>query len=446
MTESKSVRRPGWWVPTSYIAEGIPFAMVIWVSATMFKDLGYTDSQITLSTASIGIVWSLKPFWAAFLDMYMTKKFWVIAMECFMAALLALAAAALRLPGYFPVIIAVLWVLGFASATQDICVDGVYITELTESKQAAWIGVQGVSWNVGRILAQAVVVLFASVMKDFFHDIKTGWMCGLGLSAVIMGAFGVYHAFMLPTGTVGRRPTGAAEVLSTFGDTVKAFFQKKAIWGMLAFVFLYRTGEGFLLVEAPLFLQASADAGGAGLSLMHKALIDGTVSTVVSLIGGLLGGVFAARLGLRRSLLILALCMNIPHLCYVFLSYSVSPGHPLSLTTILILVSIEKFGYSFGFVGNMLYMMQQIAPGKYKMTHYAFCTSLMNLVLTPTQMLSGPVADWLGYRHFFVFVLVASIPSVIAAWKAPFPIDEKKAAAEDDSVPPAAVPADSAAL
>lgn len=444
MSESKPVRRPGWWVPTSYIAEGIPFAMVIWVSATMFKDLGYTDTQITLSTASIGIVWSLKPFWAAFLDMYLTKKFWVIAMECFMAALLALAAAALRLPDYFPVVIAVLWVLGFASATQDICVDGVYITELSESKQAAWIGVQGVSWNVGRILAQAVVVLFASVMKDAFHDVKTGWMCGLALSAVILGAFGVYHAFMLPTGVVARRPTGAAEVFATFGDTVKAFFQKKAIWGMLVFVFLYRTGEGFLLVEAPLFLQASAQAGGAGLSLTHKALIDGTVSTVVSLVGGLLGGMFAARLGLRRSLLILALCMNVPHLCYVFLSYSVSPEHPLSLTTILVLVSIEKFGYSFGFVGNMLYMMQQIAPGKYKMTHYAFCTSLMNLVLTPTQMLSGPVADWLGYRHFFVFVLVASIPSVIAAWKAPFPIDQRDES-KDDSGPPASIPGDPAA-
>ena len=213
---------------------------------------------------------------------------------------------------------------------------------------------------------------------------------------------------------------------------------------MLAFVFLYRTGEGFLLVEAPLFLQASAQAGGAGLSLTHKALIDGTVSTVVSLIGGLLGGVFAAKLGLRRSLLILALCMNIPHLCYVFLSYSASPEHPLSLTTILVLVSIEKFGYSFGFVGNMLYMMQQIAPGKYKMTHYAFCTSLMNLVLTPTQMLSGPIADWLGYRHFFVFVLVASIPSVIAAWRAPFPIDQKDAK-QDDSALPEPIP-DSAAV
>jgi PAT family beta-lactamase induction signal transducer AmpG len=84
-------------------------------------------------------------------------------------------------------------------------------------------------------------------------------------------------------------------------------------------------------------------------------------------------------------------------------------------------VSIEKFGYSFGFVGNMLYMMQQIAPGKYKMTHYAFSTALMNLMLVPTQMVSGPLADRMGYKSFFLFVVFASIPSIIAAWKAPFP-------------------------
>ena len=85
------------------------------------------------------------------------------------------------------------------------------------------------------------------------------------------------------------------------------------------------------------------------------------------------------------------------------------------------LVTLEKFGYSFGFVANMLYMMQQISPGKYHMTHYAFCTALMNLVLVPTQAMSGKLAKALGYQHFFLFVLVASIPSLIAAWFAPFP-------------------------
>jgi PAT family beta-lactamase induction signal transducer AmpG len=157
------------------------------------------------------------------------------------------------------------------------------------------------------------------------------------------------------------------------------------------------------------------------LSLNQKALIDGTVSTAMGLIAGLLAAAFIAKYTLKRTLLFLALCMNVPHLCYIFLSHAATPDKQLPFALILVLVSIEKFGYSFGFTGNMLYMMQQIAPGKYKMTHYAFATSLMNLVLIPTQRESGWLADQMGYRHFFIFVLVASIPSIIAAWKAPFP-------------------------
>src|SRR5262249_16772017 len=150
--------------------------------------------------------------------------------------------------------------------------------------------------------------------------------------------------------------------------------KKKAIWGMLIFVFLYRSGEGFLLVEAPLFMQAKLAEGGLGLSLLEKGIIDGTVSTIVSIVAGLVAGPFVAKFGLKRVLLILALCMNVPHLCYIFLSQVVSPAHPLPIWVVAVLVSIEKFGYGFGFIGNMLYMMQQIAPGKYKMAHYAFAT------------------------------------------------------------------------
>jgi PAT family beta-lactamase induction signal transducer AmpG len=168
-------------------------------------------------------------------------------------------------------------------------------------------------------------------------------------------------------------------------------------------------------------MQARPDAGGLGLTLGQKAFVDGTVSTGVSVVAGLLGGAFVSRFGLKRTLVLLAICLNVPHLCYVFLSQAASPDSPLPIRTIQVLVSIEKFGYSFGFIGNMLYMMQQIAPGKYKMTHYAFATALMNLVLVPTQMVSGPLADRLGYRHFFLFVVVVSIPSIIAAWLAPFP-------------------------
>jgi PAT family beta-lactamase induction signal transducer AmpG len=264
-------------------------------------------------------------------------------------------------------------------------------------------------------------VWIAGALENAGRAPRAAWAIALGASAATMGLLAAFHSLVLPAGSPPRRPADAREVVSTFVDAVRALFRKPAIVGMLAFVFLYRTGEGFLLVEAPLFMQTPVQHGGLGLSLAQKAFVDGTVSTTVSVVGGLLGAKVAATLGLRRSLVLLALCMNIPHLCYVFLSFAVSPEAPLTMRTIQILVSIEKFGYSFGFVGNMLYMMQQIAPGKYKMVHYAFATAWMNIVLWPTQTVSGKLADWLGYKNFFIFVLIASIPSIIAAWKAPFP-------------------------
>ncbi len=427
------VAHPGAWVPTSYLAEGIPFAMVIWVAGTMFKDLGHSDSEITLSTASVGIMWSLKPLYAGFLDMLKTKKFWVLSMEFAMAVLFGLVALSLSLPNYFTMIILLLWLIAFASATQDICVDGVYITSLDKARQAAWIGWQGAFWNAGRIFATALVVGIAGTLQRSGSDPKTAWAIALAVSVATMAGLGIYHYFKLPTGSVPARPESGGQVMRTFLDQWVDFLRKPHIWMMLLFVFLYRSGEGFLLVEAPLFMQAGMHKGGLGLCatasvtaecphmLADKAWIDGLISTAASLAFGIAGGAFVAKFTLKRTIVIMALCMNIPHACFLYLSHAVTPEAPLSLTTIATLVTIEKAGYSFGFVANMLYMMQQISPGKYHMTHYAFCTSLMNLVLIPTQMASGPLADWMGYKTFFLFVLIASIPSIIAAWLAPFP-------------------------
>jgi PAT family beta-lactamase induction signal transducer AmpG len=416
------LRAPIAWVPTAYLAEGIPYAMVIWCAGTMFKDLGHSDGEITLATATVGIAWSLKPLWAALLDMYRSKRFFVVTMEVVIALVLGGIALALPLPGYFQIVVAALWVLAFASATQDICVDGTYISALDPKQQSRWMGVQGMCWNVGRVFSTAVVVGLAGWLQRGGRAPVDAWMYAFGLAGVVMAMLAAWHRVVLPLGAAVRVPKKKEEVVATFVDAVREFFRKDAIWGMLLFVFLYRAGEGFLLVEAPLFLQASTADGGLGLSLEDKSMIDGTVSTLVSVAGGLLGGAFAARYGLRRVLLLLALAMNVPHLCFVMLSQLAGDGTPPPLWAIYLLVSVEKFGYSFGFIGNMLYMMQQIAPGPYRMTHYAFSTALMNLVLVPTQMASGPLADWLGYRTFFVFVMLASIPSVWVAWRAPFPV------------------------
>ncbi len=398
--------------------------MVIWVAGTMFKDLGHSDSEITVATASVGIAWSLKPFWAGFLDMFKTKKFFVLSTEFVMGALFALMGAALQLPGYFAAIIAIMWIAAFASATQDICSDGIYISSLNTEEQAKYIGVQGMAWNLGRIIAVSVIVWLAGTMQqEMGFSPKVAWMYALFAAGGLMSLFGFWHMAVLPTGSLPNDKTekSARAVFKEFAQSASDFCNKRVLWGMLAFVFFYRSGEGLLLIEAPLFLQGCLEDGGLQLSLAQKGQIDGIFSTIAGILGGLLGGAFIARYSLKRSLFVLALCVNVPNLCYVYLSQVVTPEDPLSFMHIASVVSIEKFWYGFGFVGNMLYMMQQIAPGKFKMTHYAFATAFMNLVLVPTQMASGPMADNLGFKPYFWVVIIACVPSLIAAWFAPFP-------------------------
>lgn len=427
-------RSPIAWVPSAYLAEGIPFAMVIWVAGTLFKDLGHSDSEITLATASVGIMWSLKPLYAGFLDMFKTKRFWVIAMQLVMACLLGVWASALVLPNYFVVSVLLLWLLAFASATQDICIDGVYITSLDAKQQGKFMGIQGAFWNAGRIFATAVVVGAAGYLQKQGMDARSAWTAALGVSMGAMALLAAYHFYVLPKGSLPARPENATAVVSTFRDQFLDFLKKPHLLGMLTFVFLFRLGEGFLLLEAPLFMQGSVTNGGLGMCatgavsaacphlLADKALIDGFISTVVSLAFGMLGGLFAGKFGLsRRTLVFMALCLNVPHITFYILSCMVSPDAPVALPVIAILVTLEKAGYAFGFVANMLYMMQQISPGKYHMTHYAYCTAIMNLVLIPTQMASGFLADHMGFQTFFLVVMAASIPSVIGAYFAPFP-------------------------
>jgi PAT family beta-lactamase induction signal transducer AmpG len=413
-----TARNPLAWVPSGYFAEGIPYVMITWVAATMFKDLGHSDTEITFWVGNITLMWSLKPLWAAFLDMFKTKKWIVLAMEFGMVCLLVLVGFCLPMSSYFLISIAVLWMMAFASATQDICMDGIYITSLNKADQAKYVGIQGVFWNVGRIFSMAFIVYVAS----YFGEGETSsWTIAWCVAAVVMSALAGYHIFFLPKGSVVDRPKSIKEARVTFIDAWIDFFRKPQIWGMLAFVFLFRSGEGLLLGVGHLFLQAESEVGGIGLSLAQKSIIDGTVSTVVSLAGGILGGMFISKYGLKKTLFTMAICLNLPNLTYVYLAFAAQGGEPVTLWTVGSLVTIEKFFYSFGFIANMLYMMQQISPGKYHMTHYAFCTAIMNLVLWPTTAVSGFLADYLGYLTFFIVVMLATIPSFLAAWYAPFP-------------------------
>jgi len=406
---------PARWVPTLYFAEGLPFVAIAMVSALIYKNMGITDAQITFWTSLVMLPWTLKPLWGPILEMFKTKKHFVLATEFLGGICFGLLALTLPLDGFFRYSLAIFAIIAFNGATHDIAADGVYINVLTPKRQAEFVGWQGAAYNIAKVFTQGALVYLAGQLETRI-GIVHAWMIVMGVFGSILVLLSIYHWRILPTGGSASQVTSLRDGFRTLWDVIVTFFKKQyIIWGIL-FIVLYRFAEGQAIKIVPLFFKAAREVGGLGLTTSEIGIVYGTFGAAAFVIGSLLAGYFIAGRGLRRSLFILCCFFNIPFAVYAFLSMTM----PTSLVVIGTAVVFEYFGYGFGFTGLTLFMMQQIAPGKYKMAHYAFATGIMNLGMMIPSMLSGWISDWLGYRTFFLWVMVATIPSFLMTWLVPF--------------------------
>ena len=399
---------PSLWVPTLYFAEGLPFYAVNMMALIFYSRMGVSNVTITATVSLLGLPWSLKPLWSPFLEMYRTKKFFVVATEFVGCLSLGLLAMCLPLPGYFRYSVGLLAMIAFCSSTHDIAADGLYIASLSRKQQAEYAGWQGAFYNIARFVSQGGLLILAGYLESRMPVIRA-WMIIFGSVGITLAVLGLFHSRVLPAGGEERHSHGVDQAMATFWDVIVTFFRKPHIWFLLLFVFLYRAGEGQVVKVGPLFLKAARTDGGIGLTTAQFGTIYGTFGTAAFIVGTILGGYFAAALGLKRALLPLILAMNLPMLTYFYLSAAM----PTSSALITLAMSLEMFGYGFGFVGVMLLMMQEIAPGKYQTAHYAFANSLMNLGLILPGAISGWVQTKLGYERFFLWVLISAIPAMV---------------------------------
>jgi len=338
-----------------------------------------------------------------------------VATEFIGGVAFGLLALSLPLEGFFRYSLAFFAIIAFNGATHDIAADGVYINVLTEKLQAQYVGWQGAFYNIAKVFTQGALVYLAGQL-EISIGVLHAWMIVMGVFGAIMAALSLYHARFLPSGGASRQVKSVREAFATFWEVVRTFFQKKyVVWGIL-FIILYRFAEGQAIKIVPLFFKAAREHGGLGLTTSEIGIVYGTFGAVAFVFGSILAGYFTASRGLRKSLFILCCFFNIPFAVYAFLAITM----PTSLYVIGTAVVFEYFGYGFGFVGLTLFMMQQIAPGKYKMAHYAFATGIMSLGMMIPSMLSGFISDWLGYKNFFIWVMIATIPSFVMTWLVPF--------------------------
>jgi PAT family beta-lactamase induction signal transducer AmpG len=407
--------RPWRWVPTLYFAQGLPYVTVMTLAVVMYKNLGVSNTDIALLTSWLYLPWVIKPLWSPVVDLFGTKRRWIWALQFIIGAALAMVALAVPGPRFLQMTLAVFWLMAFASATHDIAADGFYMLALPQRTQAAFVGVRSTCYRLAMIAGQGGLVWLAGHLTERTGQATLAWSWVFALMAGFFGAVALLHLFVLPRPAVDRPAPRSSTFWPDFAAVFAAYFRKPEILRILAFLLLYRFAEAQLLKLVTPFMLDPLAAGGLGLKTQDVGIAYGTVGVTALTLGGLLGGWVISRGGLKKCLWPLMVCMHAPNLVFVALA----AWQPQSLWLVSGAIALEQFGYGFGFTAYMVYLLL-VAGGVdgsnlHKAAHYALCTGFMALGMMIPGLWAGWLQTQLGYLNFFIWGLVATLPSFGAA-------------------------------
>ena len=401
----KDKRSPWSWIPTLYVAEGLPNVIVMTVAVVMYMQMGMSDTDIALYTSWLGLPWVIKPLWSPFIDISKTKRWWVLAMQVLLGSALAGVAFTLQTDFWFQGTMFCFFLMAFASATHDIAADGYYMLALSEHDQAWFVGIRNLFYRIAVIFGNGVLVPVAGLLQRFYYPGQTAFTWTLvfyGMAALFIGLW-LWHNYAMPHETNSLHKTSDVQLMKALSTFFTKLPPRKTLFAML-FLLLYRFPEAMLTKMSATFLMRPNTEGGLGLSPEAFGLANGTVGLIGLMAGGIIGGWLASRDGLKRWLWPMVCAITLPDIVYVFMSYFM----PSNLVLISSCLFIEQFGYGLGFTALTLYMLFY-AQGQYQTSHYAICTGLSYLGLMLPGMVSGWLKDAVGYPTFFVLVMIFCI-------------------------------------
>ncbi len=410
LNKMNTKRNPWAWIPTLYFAEGLPYVAVMVVSVVMYKRFGLSNTDIALYTSWLYLPWVIKPFWSPFVDILKTKRWWIVSMQLFIGAGFAGIAFTLPAPFFLQASLAFFWLMAFSSATHDIAADGFYMLALDDSQQSFFVGIRSTFYRLASITGQGLLVILAGFLEKSTGNIPYAWSITFFILAGLFIAFFAWHRFVLPrpASDTGKAAHTPGEVMNEFVNTFKTFFMKKGIGQAIAFMLLYRLAEAMLVKLTYPFLLDVREVGGLGLSTQDAGIVYGTVGVIALTLGGIVGGIVASRKGLRYWIWPMALAITLPNLAYLLLAIY----QPENFIWVNVAIALEQFGYGFGFTAYMLFLIY-FSQGEHKTAHYSICTGFMALGMMLPGMAAGWIQEQLGYVNFFIFIVIAIIPTLV---------------------------------
>jgi PAT family beta-lactamase induction signal transducer AmpG len=434
-------RKPSIYIPTLYFAEGLPYTVVMIMSGVFFKTLGADNTFVGLTTL-LYWPWVLKFAWSPFVDLYSTKRGWIVVAQISLSIILGVlgAVAFLTGGGSFGAIVTaasiVLTLCAFASATQDIAIDGYYLDVLDDEQKAFFVGVRNTFYKVAWMFGSGGMVFLAGKIAES-HGIGTGWGVAFAVCALAMLGCGMFHAWYLPTTpkkTVlelaqdrsSEQGHGVVDVSmgKEFLRAIGTYFKQPAIIPIVFYILSFRFGDALMLKQAPNFLLDPASKGGLGIALADMGIISGTVGVIALLCGGIVGSWLISKHGLKKCMWPFALIQNGAILLYWLLAafpqqLAVTAGGINShLPAVYVINSVEQFTYGLGVAAYTVFLMTTV-KNEYKAAHYATATALMALGMMTPGVASGYLYQMLGYANFFLVSFFTSLPGIFAIFFLP---------------------------
>ena len=442
--------KPSIFIPTLYFAEGLPYTIVNMMSVVFYKNLGAQNAFIGWSTSLLALPWTLKFLWSPLVDVYGTKKRWIVVAQAVLAFIVLLVGLSCFLPDPIYVTLVIFLVVAVASATHDIAIDGYYMDVLDKGQQAYYVGIRNAAYKVAWLLGSGFLVFLAGTVAESSNlGVKGGWFVSFLTCSVLLLVCSLFHMKALPEPEasmaeesanidksqkkVGR--LGPKEFLTIFLD----FLDQPRIVAIVTYILIFRLGDALMLKMAQPFLLDELSKGGLALKTQEVGIIYGTVGMLFLLAGGIFGGWLVSKYGLKKTLMPTAIVQNGAILLYWWLAH-VSPGgnsfnlgvdlravynafvpvsdsvHLRFLDSEIVLAtlvnSIEQFSYGLGVAAYTVFLLSTVKQS-YKAAHYAIATALMAMGLLIPGAVSGFIQESLGYELFFLVSFLVSVPGII---------------------------------
>lgn len=442
-------RYPGLWISTLYIAEGFPYTVVNLMSVIFLKDIGVNNELIGL-TSFLYLPWVLKGFWGLAVDLYSTKRVWILTTELICVFLLFGLAFSVLMPQYLAISIIIFVVMAVVSATHDIAVDGFYLSTLNKEEQALYVGVQTTAYKAAWLIGNGGLVFLTGYFanqyivstnstnvkiyrdvsisflgSDFtFYPVQLGWALAFGLAGIILLLIYFFQTWYLPDIEVDHversKKTHDNQLLHVF----QTYFSQHRIAWIVTYILTFRLGDAFMLKMAPLFLMDEVKEGGLAISTAEVGFLYGIVGVIFLLIGGIIGGYVIAKQGLKKWLWPTAILQNSAIIAYWILAV-----YKPDRIWVYSVNAFEQLSYGIGVSAYTVFLMHTVYP-EYEASHYAITTALMATGIFIPGLFSGYLQAWMGYEYYFLMSLFVTIPGLITIFFLPLEDENNKSKQE----------------